>query len=102
MHQERLRGNFDAGALRKNDSAAVDDIENRDGLARFALRIKRVPAEIYEIEGDADDQQDWPSVTRLGDVAEPIRRCVRVAGLQPRSRLGVGERDLFRAQKPDL
>jgi hypothetical protein len=74
MHQKRLGRNFDAGALRQYDAAAVDDIENGDGLARLALGVERVAAEIYEVEGDADDQQDRPRVARLGDVLEPIRR----------------------------
>jgi hypothetical protein len=74
MHQERLGGNFDAGALRQYDAAAVNDVEDGDGLARLALGVERIAAEIYEIEGDSEYQQDGPSVARLGDVLEPIRR----------------------------
>ena len=55
MHQERLGGNFDAGTLRQYDAAAVNDIENGDGLARLALGIERIAAEIYQVEGHADD-----------------------------------------------
>jgi hypothetical protein len=106
MHQERLGGNFDAGALRQYDAAAVDDIENGDGLARLALGVERVAAEIYEVESDSDDQQDRPRVARLGDVLEPIRLSARVGGLVARGRrrrLGVGAHNLFgdERQKPN-
>jgi hypothetical protein len=74
MHQERLGRNFDARAPRQYDAAAVDDIEDGDGLARLALGVERVAAEIYEVEGDSEDEQDRPGVARLGDVPEPIRR----------------------------
>ena len=57
-----------------------------DGLARFALGVERIAAEIYEIERDAEDQQDRPRVARLGDVAEPIGRQ---AGRAPHSRAHV-------------
>jgi len=82
----------------------VDDVEDRDGLARFALGVERIAAEIYEIEGDSDDKKDRPRVARLGDVVEPVERRVWTAGLFAgglRSRLGVGQRDLFRTQKPN-
>ena len=87
VHQERLGGNFDAGALRQYHAAAVDDVEDGDGLARLALGVERIAAEIYEIEGDADDQQDRPRVARLGDVVEPSGRS---------GSPGIGARGLFR------
>ena len=68
MHQQRLGGNLDAGALGENHAAAVDDVEDGDGLARFALGVERIAAQIYEIEGDAGDQQDGPRVAGFGDV----------------------------------
>ena len=76
MHQQRLRGNFDAGALGQYDAAAVDDVEDSDGLARLALGVERVAAEIYEVERDSGDQQDGPRVARLTDVVEPTGRDV--------------------------
>jgi hypothetical protein len=51
----------------------LDDVEDGDGLARFALGVERIAAEIYQVESDADDQQDRPCVTRLGNIVEPIR-----------------------------
>jgi hypothetical protein len=75
VHQERLGGYFDAGALRQYDAAAVDDVEDGDSLAGFALGVERIAAEIYEVEGDSEYQQDRPRMARLGDVAEPIGRC---------------------------
>ena len=98
MHQERLGGNLDAGALGENHAAAVNDVENGDGLARFALGVERIAAEIDEIESDAGDEQDWPRVARLGDVGQPVWRRVRVERLLCRGRggkFGNGGRDLF-------
>ena len=37
----------------KNHAAAVDDVEDGDGLARLALVVERIAAEIYEIERDS-------------------------------------------------
>ena len=87
VHQERLGGNLDAGALRQYHAAAVDNVEDGDGLARLALGVERIAAEIYEIESDADDQQDRPRVTRLSDIVEPSGRS---------GSLGIGARGLFR------
>jgi hypothetical protein len=56
VHQERLGGYFDAGALRQYDAAAVDDVEDRDSLAGLALGVERIAAEIYEVQRDAEDQ----------------------------------------------
>jgi hypothetical protein len=47
MHQEWLGGNLDAGALGKNHAATVDNVEDGDRLARFALGVERIAAEIY-------------------------------------------------------
>jgi hypothetical protein len=60
------------GISTQNHSAAVNDVEDRDGLARFALGVERIAAEIYQIESDAEDQQDRPRVARFGDVTEPV------------------------------
>ncbi len=70
------------------DAAAVDDVEDGDGLARLALGVERIAAEIYEIERDAEDQQDRPRMARLGDVVEPIaeerlsRGALSIAGAE--------------------
>ena len=103
MHQERLRRKFDAGALRQNHAATVDDVEDGNRLARFALRVERIAAEIYQVQSDAEDQQDGPRVARLGDEFEPIRSGI--AGRLARgrgSRLGIGARNLFSGEFQNL
>ena len=97
MHQQRLGWNLDAGALRQNHSAAVNDVEDSDGLARFALGVERIAAKIYEIERDAEDQQDRPRVARLGDICEPIGngRLLERRTREHNVRFQVGARSLW-------
>ena len=59
MHQERLGRDFDAGAQREDDAAAVHDIEDRDGLTRLALGVKRLATEINDEEQDAESRELW-------------------------------------------
>jgi len=89
VHQQRLGGNFDACALWKNHAAAMDDVEDGDGLARFALGVERIAAEIYEIERDSENQQYRPCVARLGYMPEPIRRVIGAAGSRGASYAGM-------------
>src|SRR6266849_5771886 len=80
VHQERLGGNFDAGALRQDHAAAVNDREDGDRLARFALGVKGIAAEVHEVERDADDEQDRNGVPWFREIAEPSRWLYRTRG----------------------
>jgi len=73
VHQERLRGNFDARTLRQDYAAAMHDVEYGDRLARFALGVERIAAEIGQVEDRTQGEQDGYGEPGRGGAREKPR-----------------------------
>src|SRR6185369_36806 len=73
------RGNLDTRPQWQDESAAVEHIEDGDRLARFALGIERVAAEVDQEERRAYQAEDPKGQGRLGEVAEPCETAPAVS-----------------------